>query len=184
MGQTRGGDSLDQLYIEKYLIKRETLCIMPFRNPFGEWHAEIVGMEDGSVLVKGPPHEVMNDSLQQLGSNLKGAMKGTKKVLGKVSMPPVRLCGLQDMFWFPHKAPFHEDCVWFSLHGIEDVAAIGENKCAVLLINGKTVHLDISEKLFKNRMARAESYKYRIEKATGRTLTYLYNPPAGFKISE
>ncbi|SIF33446.1 Uncharacterised protein [Mycobacteroides abscessus subsp. abscessus] len=67
---------------------------MPFSNLFGERHAEIVGLEDESVLVKGPPHEVMNDSL------------------------------------------------------------------------------------------RAESYKYRIEKATGRTLTYLYNPPAGFKISE
>jgi competence protein ComK len=174
---------LNQLYIEKFLIKKETLCIIPFRNLLGERHAEIIGLNE-SFLVKRPPHEVMNDSLQQLGSDLKGAMKGTKAVMGKVSMPPVRLCGLQDMFWFPHKAPFHEDCIWFSLHGIEDVKLIGAQRSAVLLINGKTVELDISEKLFKNRMARVESYKYRIEKATGRTMAYLYTPPAGFKVGE
>lgn len=46
---------MDQLYIEKFLIRRETLCIMPFSNLFGERHAEIVGLEDESVLVKGPP---------------------------------------------------------------------------------------------------------------------------------
>jgi hypothetical protein len=119
MGQTRGGDSLDQLYIEKYLIKRETLCIMPFRNPFGEWHAEIVGMEDGSVLVKGPPHEVMNDSLQQLGSNLKGAMKGTKKVLGKVSMSRYGSAACRTCFGFLTKLPFMKTAYGFPFMGLK-----------------------------------------------------------------
>lgn len=163
----------------KFVIRRDTMAILPEFSSGGLYSKVMEG--DQTFCVDISPYNLMNYSLLHYCSDLKGAMRGTKTILGKVNIPPVRINGNPDMYWLPHKSPYQADCVWIALHHIRDLDYYSKNQTRVILTHGHSIILDISLKQLQSRITAAEQLQFKMEKNMNRTRTFLFDPEKGIQ---
>ncbi|MBT2689749.1 competence protein ComK [Bacillus sp. ISL-47] len=165
---------------EEFVIRRDTMAILPEFTSSGEYSKVMEG--DQTFGVDKSPYVLMNESLLHYCSDLKGAMRGTKTILGSINKPPVRINGNPDMYWLPHKSPNEADCVWIALHHISDIFSYSKNHTRVILSNGSSIVLGISLKQLQSRIDTAEQLQYKMKKITDRTRTFILDPKNGMQL--
>lgn len=164
---------------EKFVIRRDTMAILPEFTASGNYSKVMEGTHNFCVDLS--PYQLMNESLLHYCSDLKGAIRGTKTILGNIHIPPIRINGNPDMYWIPHKSPKQADCVWIALHHIADIVYYSKNHTSVILSNGCIIILEISLKQLQFRIDSAEQLQYKMKKKTERTRTFMLDPEYGMQ---
>ncbi|PWW28414.1 competence protein ComK [Cytobacillus oceanisediminis] len=164
---------------EKFVVRRDTMAILPESTSSGNYSKVIEGNHNFCVDLS--PYQLMNESLLHYCSDLKGAIRGTKTILGNIHIPPVRINGNPDMYWIPHISPKQADCVWIALHHIADIAYYSKKHTRVMLSNGCMINLEISIKQLQSRIDSAEQLQYKMKKITDRTGTFMLDPEYGME---
>ncbi|WP_153730419.1 competence protein ComK [Sporosarcina obsidiansis] len=149
-----------------YVMNKGTSVIFPEYNEDGKLQSVVV--ENNRLYrVDQKPTTLVDQNLRYYGSSLRGAKDGTRMILGNVMMSPVVINERLNLYWFPSKSPYRDDCVWFALQHIKDYKAIGNKKTSITLLNGTKFMLDLSSYSFEERFNNACRLKTLIE---GRTI--------------
>src|SRR5690606_21695579 len=93
-------------------------------------------------------------------SSLKGAMDGTRSILGNISMLPIMISKELDIYWFPCHSPSREDCVWLSLAHIKKTDSILPSQTKIYLNYNHILILDMKKKRFEKKRQRACQLRY------------------------
>lgn len=158
-----------------YVIVRETIMIVPEYDCSGNLYSRVVEGND-SFIVKKKPWDLVNDSLKTYCSDLPGAIKGSKSIIGNCHMPPIRINGMPDMYWFPHTSPNDNDCVWLALHHILTPIPISKKRTKVITTHGHSIVLNLEIKKFEVRMSKAEQLQAKMQKKKNTTHTLFFLP--------
>jgi len=110
--------------LNRYIINLNTILVTGKYNSFGKL-CTIVIEGESTILVDKSPINVIKDSLRYYGQDLKGAIEGSKSILGTAKMQPFIVCEAQDICLFPHISPTHPDCIWFNHVHIIHTKALG-----------------------------------------------------------
>lgn len=158
------------LIVNEYIIRHETKMITAEFDLNGNFYSKVI---EGSLafIVKKKPIEIVKESLNYYGFNLEGAISGSKAIIGPCHMAPIRIPGQTDMYWFPHLSPYHDECVWFALHHIENIEEVASNQSKVTTTDGISITLDVQRKRLVTRMDKADQLEIKINKNKHRTMS-------------
>lgn len=161
-----------------YIIVRETAMIVPEYDCLGNLYSRVIEGKY-NFIVKKKPWDLVNDSLKMYCSDLPGAIKGSKSIIGNCHTPPIRLNGMPDMYWFPHISPNDNECVWLALHHVSTPIPISKKRTKVITAHGHSIVLNIEIKKFETRMNKAEQLKAKMQNKNGTTHTLFFLPKRG-----
>ncbi len=164
------------LRLNNYILIRPTAAVIPEFGSFGELYTRVIEGVD-TFIVKKSPFEIIEASAKYYGHSLEGAMKATKKALGPIDMPPVKISGKLGLYWFPSQSPYNKHCIWFALDHIKDVLPESHNKTNVILERGDIITINSRVDRFKLKFHRTQELKTTYEKRTDENvlLSYIAN---------
>ncbi|MEH7544853.1 competence protein ComK [Neobacillus vireti] len=136
-----------------YLLDEDIILMTGEYNNEGKFCARIM-VGGQTLLVNRTPIQVMDDTLKYIGFDLKGAIKGTKNILGNINMCPILVNPYKGICLFPYKSPKKEDCVWFNPDHIVKTKTRG-CKTEVELSNGVSIIIDLKKYYFINKIQTA-----------------------------
>ncbi|MDQ0218115.1 hypothetical protein ELQ35_01180 [Peribacillus cavernae] len=166
---------------EKYLINLESSMLTSEYDSFGNQNTRLLeGVR--SLLIDEKPLTIINDSILFYGSNLKGAIKGAKSIIGNHNMSPIAVHSAQNIIWFPCKGIDHADCIWFAYHNIENILKIDAYTSMVILKHGHRVVLDMKFHLLKRRVSIAGQLYIQLKNRNSGTFTYFVDSNGGFHV--
>ncbi|MED4206830.1 competence protein ComK [Neobacillus mesonae] len=97
-----------------HIINEKTILFYGVLYKNGELFTKVIEGDD-MFLVAMTPLQFINQSLIKYGSDLKGALNSSKKLLGeKQKKYPIKISLSLDIYLFPTKSIKREDCVWFA----------------------------------------------------------------------
>ncbi|MEH7415783.1 competence protein ComK [Neobacillus drentensis] len=140
-----------------YLVDEDVILMTGEYNNLGKFCARIM-VGGQTLLVNRSPLQVMDDTLKYIGFDLKGALKGTKNILGNINMCPIIVNPYKGICLFPYKSSKKEDCVWFNPDHIIKTKARG-CKTEVELSNGVSIIIDLKKYYFINKIQTAHQLK-------------------------
>lgn len=146
----------------EYVLNYETAVFIPDYDDNGKLTTIVITQNDVQK-VNIAPTQLMDFNLKYLGSSLRGAMEGSRMILGPISMPPLVINETTGIYWFPSTSPKRDDCVWFALQHIKEYKEIGKKKTQVILTNGCVIEIDVSYYTFEKKVQRAYKLKGKIE---------------------
>ncbi|MBT2686836.1 competence protein ComK [Bacillus sp. ISL-47] len=166
------------VFIPHYIIHPETKAILPEFDAKGRCYSKVIqGSQTFIVTMK--PIEIMQTSLSYYGSSLEGAISGSKSIVGACQAAPIRIAGNIDMYWFSHISPQNDECVWLALHHVHRILPEKYNQAKVMLIDGPSITLDISERKLSDRYDRAEQLEVKITKRTQYKMNFVMERGSG-----
>lgn len=116
---------------------------------------------EATFLVKMSPLALINKTLLRNGSNLRGALKSSKFILGQIRHLPIKVSASQGIFLFPVQA---ENLIWFSLNHVVNAKSLGPYETKVILSYGQSIHMNLEESAFKRKCSNAEELRKGIIK--------------------
>lgn len=125
-----------------------------FNNPY-----TVVYHANGVKKVNLTPHQLLDQELNESGSSLRGAKEAAKAMLGSSSIHPI-LIPMRSFIsvWFPSESTRNDTHIYFELHAIVKVIPLPDEACLVVVSNGDTIEVAVSEQKFKRRMNQARIY--------------------------
>ncbi|MED4227915.1 competence protein ComK [Neobacillus cucumis] len=145
--------SIDQFY----LLDEEIILMTGEYDHFGRFCARVM-IGGQTILVSRSPLQLIDDTLNYIGFDLKGANKGTKNILGNINMWPIIVNPYKGICLFPYKSPRQEDCVWFNPDHIVKTKSHGF-KTEVELSNGVSIIIDLKKYTFITKIQTALQLK-------------------------
>ena len=92
-----------------YIISQLMMNMMGFYNQYGR-HCTKIQEVERIVITEKSPLALLNDSMLCCGSNLKGAIASSKRILGeKIQMRPLMVNPMLKICVFTHPSPNHDD---------------------------------------------------------------------------
>ncbi|HBZ09947.1 MAG TPA: hypothetical protein DEO65_08740 [Bacillus bacterium] len=164
-----------------YVIHKETMGILNRYDEYGNLCSLVVEEKDIYEVNESPLVIVKNSALFY-GSSLEGAITGARAALGKISMSPVMIGGIERMYWFPSKSTEHEDCIWFSAEHIKDYRTLDDGTLEVRFHNDYSINIASTYYRFDQKVGRANKLKNIMERRTGSKRMFLYIPEKQFII--
>jgi competence protein ComK len=158
--------------LAEFIISKETMVILNRYDDYGKL-CSIVVEEEEVFEVNQSPLAIIKKSIEYYGGSLDGAVHGAKEALGRISMPPVMICGVQGLYWFPSKSFAREDCIWFSVEHIKHYETLADKTLKVHFHNGYSVTLDCTFSRFDKKVNRAHKLKSIMEKRTAGKRLYI-----------
>jgi competence protein ComK len=143
--------------LDNYLVEKDLVFMTGEYNRYGRFCARVV-KGNHSYLINRTCLQILNDSLNYIGYDLKGAITGAKFILGNRSMCPVMVNPYQVICLFPNKSPQKEDCIWFNPDHIVKTMACG-NRTLIELSNGHSILVDSKLYSFNNKRQIANQLK-------------------------
>ncbi|AXH98468.1 hypothetical protein DV702_01335 [Sporosarcina sp. PTS2304] len=159
--------------LEEGVITPSTSVIYPNYDENGKLGA-VVLCNGKLVRVHMSPTNIVDASLRYYGSSLRGGVDGAKTVFGDISMSPVVVSEMLDLYLFPSKSPSSDDCVWFVLANVYTYKSIGKDRTKVILHDGTSFTIFSSYFSFTNKYQRACMLKNILE---ARTAQMKLEPP-------
>ncbi|KOS60706.1 competence protein ComK [Lysinibacillus agricola] len=147
------------------IMSSETMLYMPEYDAFGNL-CTLVIERDYQYISKLAPTKLMDFNLRYFGSSLRGALDGSKMILGKLNKNPIVVHERSNIVWFPSRSALHPECIWFAVHHIDDYQVVDKKRTKVTFMNGKRIIVDLSMRAFEYRIQRAFLLKYKLEKRT------------------
>lgn len=127
-----------------------------------------------SFLVDRSPLKILDDTLKNIGFDLRGAMAGAKFLLNKKVKCPIMVNPYQGIYLFPNKSPFKKECIWFNPEHIVKTKAVGK-KTIVEFSNGHSILLDSKLPNFNSKIQSANQLKrLSIERGTNQNPITFY----------
>lgn len=159
-----------------HALNNDSSIVLPNYNIHGRLMSVVV---EKGVFRKVPlrPTTLMDYSLRCYGSSLRGALEGTKMLLGKISLLPIVMSIQPNTYWFPSSSPTRNDCVWFRFCHVKDYDIYNKSQTKVLMQDNCEVVLDASYYSFNERINRANKLKYLVEKQFNPTIIYEHKVP-------
>lgn len=121
------------------------------------------------------PKALINYSLHYYCSSLKGALDGTRSILGSISMLPIMISPDLDLFWFPCSSPSNPDCIWLSLSHVQKAEKINSRQTKVGLSFDHSIIIDMKKARFDKKHQRATQLRYINSERSKRTANFLIN---------
>ncbi|MBT2658614.1 competence protein ComK [Bacillus sp. ISL-18] len=140
-----------------YLLYEDIILMTGEYNHHGLFCARIM-IGGQTLLVNRSPIQVIDDTLKYIGFDLKGAIKGSKYLLGNSYMCPIMVNSYKGICLFPYKSSRKEDCVWFNPDHIVKTKSRG-CKTEVELSNGVSIIIDLKRNFFINKIEAAQKLK-------------------------
>ncbi|MEH7276101.1 competence protein ComK [Neobacillus vireti] len=138
-------------------MNKKVILIMGEYDRNGKLCSRIM-VEKTTLLVERAPLNVLDDTLNYIGFDLRGAMAGAKFILNKSVKCPIIVNPYQNVCLFPSKSPQKHDCIWFNPEHIINTKAIG-SKTEVALSNGHFMIVDAKLTAFNNKLQTANQLK-------------------------
>lgn len=155
--------------LRKALITQGTSVIYPQFNEQGKLGAMV--LQNGELIYMDiSPTKLVDYSIRCYGSSLRGAIDGTRLILGDISMPPVVVSEKLGLYWFPSKSPASYDCVWLSAGHVDRFTPVGKEHTKVIFTNGSSMILNCSNYSFEKKHQRACWLKKQMEGWTSRAV--------------
>lgn len=147
--------------VQNYLIHEDTMVLMTEYDSNGD-HDTRVLEKVTTFKAKGSPTTLMDFYLKYLGNSFRGAIDGSKAILGKTHMYPIILNERLGIIFFPTKAPTRDDCVWFNLKHVKLYIEYEKDRTLVTLTDNHTIVVDVSFNTFKSQINKAYTLQARI----------------------
>lgn len=147
----------NEIDLDCFLVAKDLVFMMGEYDRYGRLCARIIKGKK-SHLVNRTCVQILNDSLNCIGYDLKGAIKGARSILGNRNMCPVMVNPYQIICLFPIKSPQKEDCIWFNPDHIVKTKAYG-NKTLIELSNNQSILVDSKLYSFNNKLQIANQLK-------------------------
>ncbi|KAB2332628.1 competence protein ComK [Bacillus mesophilum] len=135
--------------IDRYAVNHLTSLIKGEHYMYGHLYTRVIE-GNKTFLVRMTPLEVLEYTLTSVGSDLKGATKSARIILGKGYMTPIIVNAYQEVCMFPTHSPKSDECIWFNPKHIIDTNSIG-SETIVFLSNDCTIIVNIKESTFNIR---------------------------------
>jgi len=140
-----------------YLLDEDVILMTGEYNNHGMFCARVM-IGGQTLLVNRSPLQVIDDTLKYIGFDFKGAIKGTKNILGNIILCPIIVNPYKGICLFPYKSSRLEDCVWFNPDHIVKTKALG-CKTEIELSNGVSIIIDLKRYYFINKIETALQLK-------------------------
>jgi competence protein ComK len=149
---------LNGLYIVNYYIIQPQMLYM-----FGAFDRDaklctIILNEDMAFIVDKAPLEIVKDTIAFNGSNLKGALAGSKHMVGTSRMRPLMVNYLRSICVFPIGAYQSPDCIWINPTKVLNASPLGR-KTLVDFPDGSTLIVNARLTAFNAKVQKAEQLK-------------------------
>ncbi|MGD6942463.1 competence protein ComK [Cytobacillus gottheilii] len=135
--------------IDRYAVNHLTSLIKGEHYMYGHLYTRVIE-GDKTFLVRMTPLEVLEYTLTSVGSDLKGATKSARIILGKGYMTPIIVNAYQEVCMFPTHSPKSEHCIWFNPKNIINIEENGRNT-KVILNYHFTILVEVNIKSIKNK---------------------------------
>lgn len=166
-----------------YIINEETVLLTGEYNENGKLCARVIHGED-TFLIDMKPIEIINETMIGLGSDFKTGRKSARRLLGNVSMCPIKVnCNL-GIWLFPTKSYNDDFCIWFSLMHVKNTKALGIRRTEVGLSYGHHVVIQMKESSFNQKRKKAEDLRERMIKNSKGHLTFFVESKTGIEMIE
>ncbi len=162
------------LIVEHLHITRYTMALFPLFYDEHIWTKVLE--EDGEIIVKKSPIEMMEQSCLYYGASLKGRREGTKHMIGISHKAPIAVEPANEIFFFPTISPNDPQCIWLSHLHIRHHEHIQLGKTRVIFSNGMDMTLCISHHSFVNQLHRTAQLRTKMNErieARERKMMYL-----------
>jgi len=168
----------------QYLIHENTVCLIEDYDENGNKETNVIDGDDQLVVVQ-PPLKIIHFTLQKMGFSLRGAIDGSRYLLGKEHyMLPLTINSALGIYLIPTKAYGRHDCCWLSLMHIQDIEPLDTHLTRVHMSYGHTIDLDMKANMFIQRLHKARKLRESVTRNTKSPLTFCLPPKAGYKIIE
>lgn len=145
--------------LAKYVINPCTVIIKGFGDHKGHLYSKVTeGGEEFIVTMS--PKGLINSSLLYYCSSLKGAIDGSRSILGNISMLPIMINPELDIFLFPSCSPNRPDCIWMSLYHVQRSEKSKPHQTRVDLSFGHSIVIDMKRSRFELKKQRAMQLRY------------------------
>ncbi|CRK80965.1 competence transcription factor (CTF) [Neobacillus massiliamazoniensis] len=157
------------------MIGKETVLLRGEYNQDGQVCTRI---KHGNMwrLEKVAPLKLIDESLKKFGSSLRGALDGSKFLLGNKNMRPIVFDPFSGIYLFPSKSPAKADCVWFNILHIIDYKPINRYQTKVFLNYGGSIILDMRECNFKRKLNRTFKLRRLVSENMKIPITFFIDP--------
>ncbi|MBY0097309.1 competence protein ComK [Mesobacillus maritimus] len=145
---------------DHYFIDTKFMFMMTHYDRCGNPCAQVTSTK-GTFIVDQSPVQVLNESIQQIGFNYRGALETSKKLLGEIHMYPIMINPIYRIVVFPTRSHHHEDTIWFNPQQIKRTLSFNR-KTMILFNNGTTILVPIRLASFNTKLKNAE----QLEKMT------------------
>lgn len=171
------------MLLKNYFINENTILLTGIYGHHG--HLQTLVIETGKTFrVNNATEQILNKSLNKMGTTLRGAMDYAKANLGNMNMCPIKMNSQMGLYLFPSKSPKRPDCVWFSLIHVKGAMALGKNKTKVLLSHGHSIVVDSTLTSFKSKYHRALKLRKIIAENENCPITFYLEPKNEKKLRE
>ncbi|WP_226679033.1 competence protein ComK [Mesobacillus jeotgali] len=166
-----------------YIINEETVLLTGEYNENGKLYARVIHGED-TFLIDMKPIKIINETMIGLGSDFKTGRKSARRLLGNISMCPIKVnCNL-GIWLFPTKSYNDDFCIWFSLMHVKNTKALGIRRTEVELSYGHHVVIQMKESSFNQKRKKAEDLREKMIKNSKGPLTFYIESKKGIKMIE
>ncbi|GAC90208.1 ComK family protein [Anoxybacillus flavithermus NBRC 109594] len=168
----KGGSGM--LIVEHLYLTRYTMGLFPFFHDKQMWTKVLE--EDGEIIVKQKPMEIIEQSCLYYGASLRGRKDGARHIIGTSHKAPIAVEPTNEIFFFPTISPMNPQCVWLSHLHIRHHEHVQGGKTRITFSNGTIVELCISHHSFINQLHRTAQLRTKMNErieARERKMMYL-----------
>lgn len=133
--------------MEKYLINKNTLLILPFLLGKSKVVENYI-----TLIINKTPYEIINDSCKTYGSSFSGRCDSTYYMTGVKYKCPIIISEVREIIMFPTTSARNDDCVWINYEAIDQYYSISQNSVIVKLKNSEKYVIDVSSRIMTNQI--------------------------------
>jgi competence protein ComK len=146
--------------LNQYIIKRETMALLPHDAEDGSLHAIVV--EEARMLeVLLSPLKIVQNSCNYFGSTYKGRKKGAA-CLGFRSMPPICICNELGIYFYPLMSESQRGCIWIGHSHVNNWEDGGQKDVLVHMTHDQSLRLPVPVSVFRNKTMRTTQFRHQI----------------------
>ena len=130
---------------------------------------------DRTFIVDKAPLEILEDTIRNIGFNLKGAMATAKWITGVAQMCPIMINPILKICVFPTKSAHHDEVIWFNPAHIARTSSLNGNTL-VEFRNGTAIIVPCRLSAFNTKLQTAEQLKHLTIEAGRHPISFVIEP--------
>jgi competence protein ComK len=161
--------------VSDYIIQQQFLYLFGALDRYGK-PCTIIVEEEHSFIVDKSPLQVLEDSIQYVGSDFKGSLASARKTTGRSRMTPMMVNFILNICLFPDRAYKNEYCVWINSNQIIDMKAMGQQQTVIEFSNANSLIVNSRLTPFRAKVQLAEQYRKTNYERGKRPISFILDP--------
>jgi competence protein ComK len=162
-------------FVSDYIIQPQFFYLFGALDRYGKL-CTIIVEEEHSFIVDKSPLQVLEDSIQYVGSDFKGSLASARKTTGRSRMTPMMVNFILNICLFPDRAYKNEYCVWINSNQIIDMKAMGQQQTVIEFSNGSSLIVNSRLTPFRAKVQLAEQYRKTNYERGKRPISFILDP--------